>query len=413
MKFKKIKEEELFIMVNKFVKIDDIDVTGKRVLIRVDMNVPMKNGKIANKERIERSIPTIAELVAKKAKVIIISHLGRPEGNGFEAEFSLKPIAEELSALIKQNVKMADDVIGEKVEKEVHSLQEGEILMLENVRFYKAETKNDLEFTKKLAALGEIYVSDAFSAAHRAHSSTEGLAHLLPYAAGRLMQEELEALEKALMNPVKPVLGIVGGAKISTKLNVFYNLVKKVQFMIIGGGMANTFLNALGVDIGKSLCEHDMKDECNKIIAEAKKYGCQISLPVDSRVAKSIDSGSSAIVVETNKLPEDLEIFDIGDQSIKNFIEVIQDVKTVIWNGPVGAFEFKPFETGTVTLAKEVAKLTKAGKMVSIAGGGDTVSALQMADVYNDFTYVSTAGGAFLEWMEGKELPGVSVLYKK
>ena len=413
MKFKKIKEEELFIMVNKFVKIDDIDVTGKRVLIRVDMNVPMKNGKIANKERIERSIPTIAELVAKKAKVIIISHLGRPEGNGFEAEFSLKPIAEELSDLMKQNVKMADDVIGEKVEKEVHSLQEGEILMLENVRFYKAETKNDLEFTKKLAALGEIYVSDAFSAAHRAHSSTEGLAHLLPYAAGRLMQEELEALEKALMNPVKPVLGIVGGAKISTKLNVFYNLVKKVQFMIIGGGMANTFLNALGVNIGKSLCEHDMKDECNKIIEEAKKYGCQISLPVDSRVAKSIDSGSSAIVVETNKLPKDLEIFDIGDQSIKNFIEVIQDVKTVIWNGPVGAFEFKPFETGTVTLAKEVAKLTKAGKMVSIAGGGDTVSALQMADVCNDFTYVSTAGGAFLEWMEGKELPGVSVLYKK
>jgi phosphoglycerate kinase len=314
---------------------------------------------------------------------------------------------------MKQNVKMADDVIGEKVEKEVHSLQEGEILMLENVRFYKAETKNDLEFTKKLASLGEIYVSDAFSAAHRAHSSTEGLAHLLPYAAGRLMQEELEALEKALMNPVKPVLGIVGGAKISTKLNVFYNLVKKVQFMIIGGGMANTFLNALGVNIGKSLCEHDMKDECNKIIEEAKKYGCQISLPVDSRVAKSIDSGSSAIVVETNKLPKDLEIFDIGDQSIKNFIEVIQDVKTVIWNGPVGAFEFKPFETGTVTLAKEVAKLTKAGKMVSIAGGGDTVSALQMADVYNDFTYVSTAGGAFLEWMEGKELPGVSVLYKK
>jgi phosphoglycerate kinase len=399
--------------MSKFITLDDISVEGKVVLIRVDLNVPMKDGKVANKERIIRSAPTIKELSEKGAKVVVISHLGRPEGVGFEAEFSLKPIAQALGEALNKQVHFANDCIGEETKKAVDALKNGEILMLENVRFYKAESKNDLEFTKKLASLGEIFVSDAFSASHRAHSSTEGLAHLLPYAAGRLMEAELVALEKALGNPQKPVLAIVGGAKISTKLDVFHNLVKKVQYIIIGGGMANTFLFANGVDVGNSLCERDMKDECLKIIATAKSNNCQILLPVDALCAKELKAGVATSNVVNGNLAEGDLIFDAGEKSIVNFIEVVKQCKTLIWNGPLGVFEVKPFDKATNEVAKVVGQLTKEGKMVSISGGGDTVSALQNAGVYDEFTYISTAGGAFLEWMEGKELPGVVCLLKK
>jgi phosphoglycerate kinase len=400
-------------MANKFVTLNDIDVQGKRVLIRVDLNVPMKDGKVSSKERIIRSAPTIKELSEKGAKVIVLSHLGRPEGTGFEAEFSLKPVAEALAEALGKTVQFASDCVGEVAKSAISKLNNGEIVMLENVRFYKAESKNDIAFTKQLAELGDIYVSDAFSAAHRAHSSTEGLAHLLPYAAGRLMQAELEALEKALGNPQKPVLAIVGGAKISTKLDVFHNLVKKVQYIIIGGGMANTFLYATGVNIGESLCEKDMADECLKIINTAKQHGCQLVLPVDSVAGKDLKEGTETKLVENGKLPEGFKIFDAGDKSISNFIEVVKTCKTLIWNGPLGAFEIKPFDKATNEVAKVAGNLSTQGKLVTISGGGDTVSALQQAGVYNQFTYISTAGGAFLEWMEGKELPGVVCLLKK
>ncbi len=395
-----------------FITLDDVSVANKKVLIRVDFNVPMKDGKVVSLERILRAAPTIVELMGKGAKVIVLSHLGRPEGTGYEEEFSLKPIAQALAEVLKKPVTFVDDCVGDKAKMAISKMQNGDVLMLENVRFYKAESKNDLEFSKKLAELGDIYVSDAFSASHRAHSSTEGLAHLLPYAAGRLMQAELKALELALGNPSKPLGALVGGAKISTKLGVFHNLVKKANVLIVGGGMANTFLYSQGVDIGKSLAEKDMKDECIAIIKEAKANNCQIMLPVDARVSKEI-KGTPVQIIQHGSLPEGFEVFDIGTQTIMNYSQAIRELQTLVWNGPVGAFEFEPFFTGTYELAKVAASQTKAGKLVTIAGGGDTVSALQNAGVYNDFTYISTAGGAFLEWMEGKTLPGVECLRKK
>ena len=398
--------------MTNFITLDDISVENKKVLIRLDLNVPIKDGKILNKERILRSTPSIKELSNKGAKVIILSHLGRPSGDGFESEFSLKPIAKALEECLGKKVSFADDCIGDKAKDAINNLQSGDILMLENVRFYKAETKNDPDFTKKLASLGDIFVSDAFSASHRAHSSTEGLAHLLPYAAGRLMEEELKALQQALENPKKPVLAIVGGAKISTKLDVFHNLVKKVQYIIIGGGMANTFLYANGVNVGESLCEKDMKDECLNIISEAKSNNCQIILPVDGVVANDLKEGVSTYNVANGNLSSGQKIFDAGEKSIINFIDVIKQVKTLIWNGPLGAFEIKPFDNATNEVAKIVAELTNKQQLISIAGGGDTVSALQNANVDRSFTYISTAGGAFLEWMEGKKLPGVICLEK-
>ncbi len=400
-------------MTNKFVTLDDIDIKGKRVLIRVDLNVPMKDGEISSKERIIRSAPTIKELADKGAKVIVLSHLGRPEGKGFETEFSLKPVAESLAETLNKAVHFASDCIGDVAKNAISKLNDGEILMLENVRFYKEESKNDLAFTKQLAELGDIYVSDAFSAAHRAHSSTEGLAHLLPYAAGRLMQAELEALEKALGNPEKPVLAIVGGAKISTKLDVFHNLVRKVQYIIIGGGMANTFLYATGVDVGDSLCEKDMAEQCLNIITIAKQNGCQLVLPVDALAGEDLKEDTDTKLVDNGNLTAGFKIFDAGNKSIANFIEVVSMCKTLIWNGPLGAFEIKPFDKATNEVAKVAGKLSAEGKLVTISGGGDTVSALQQAGVYNQFTYISTAGGAFLEWMEGKQLPGVVCLLKK
>ncbi len=399
-------------MSNKFVTLNDIKPENKKVLVRVDLNVPVKDGKITNLERIVRSSPTIKELSDKKAKVIVLSHLGRPKGDGFEQEFTLKPVAEALSKTLGKAVSFVDDCIGEKVENAIAKMAPGDILMLENVRFYKAETKNDAEFTSKLAKLGDLFVSDAFSASHRAHSSTEGLAHKLPSAAGRLMEAELSALEKALENPEKPVLAIVGGAKVSTKLDVLNNLVKKVDTIIIGGGMANTFLFAMGVNVGDSLCEKNMVKECEQIIQAAKENNCQLALPVDGCVAKELKENQETQIVDNNKLPDGFKFMDAGTKSIENFKNIVRTCKTVVWNGPLGAFEISPFEKATFELANKVGQLTKKGQLVSIAGGGDTVSALQLSNNYDNFTYISTAGGAFLEWMEGKQLPGVVCLLK-
>lgn len=406
-------------MSKKITTLDDIDVANKKVLLRVDLNVPITNsidgkGKtITNNERIIRVIPTIKELISKNAKVILCAHLGRPKGIGFESEFTLKPVAKELEKHLGSPVKFCTDTVGDIAQNAVESLNFGEVLLLENVRFYKEEKENNPTFAKSLADLAEVFVSDAFSASHRAHASTVGVANYLPSAAGRLMQSEIEALEKALGTPTPPIVAIVGGAKISTKLDVFHNLLKKVNTIIIGGGMANTFLNAVGVNIQKSLCEHDMKEDCLKIISEAKKHNCELSLPVDAQIALSLNKDAQTSIHSNREIPENYEIFDCGPKSVENFKQIIDKSKTVIWNGPLGVFEVPPYDTGTVDLAKHVASLTKQGKLVSIAGGGDTVSALEKANAIQDFTYISTAGGAFLEWMEGKELPGVEILKKQ
>lgn len=402
-------------MSTKFVSLDDVKVQGKKVLIRVDLNVPMKDGKITGFDRIIRSAPSIKELSEKGAKVIVLSHLGRPSGTGVrEPEFSLKPIAEVLSKELAKPVAFATDCVGDIAKDTISKMNDGDIVMLENVRYYKAETKNDIEFTKQLAELGDLYVSDAFSASHRAHSSTEGLAHLLPYASGRLMQAELEALEKALGNPSTPVTAIVGGAKVSTKLDVLNNLTKKVQYIIIGGGMANTFLYAMGLNIGKSLCEKEMVEQCNEIMESASKNNCQLVLPVDGIMADKFDNDATIKVCSVKEIPEDMMMLDVGSESSKNFIsEVLSKSKTLIWNGPLGAFEMPNFAKGTKEVAEFIATQTEKGDLVSIAGGGDTVKALETFGLSEKITYVSTAGGAFLEWMEGKELPGVACLLKK
>jgi phosphoglycerate kinase len=374
----------------------------------------MKDGKITNSERIIRSAPTIKELSEKGAKVVVLSHLGRPAGTGFEEEFTLKPIAAALAEALGKPVEFISDCIGDIPKAAISNMKDGDIIMLENVRFYKAETKNDVEFTKQLAELGDLYVSDAFSAAHRAHSSTEGLAHLLPYAAGRLMEAELDALEKALGNPATPVAAIVGGAKVSTKLDVLNNLVKKVQYVIIGGGMANTFLYALGHNIGTSLAEKEMVEQCNTIMKAAAENNSQLVLPVDAVVADKFSNDANIKVCGIKEIPEDYMILDAGPESVKNFInEVLKKSKTLIWNGPLGAFEMPNFAKATKDLAEFVAEATQSGNLISIAGGGDTVAALDEFGLADKLTYISTAGGAFLEWMEGKELPGVAALLKK
>ncbi len=401
-------------MSTKFVTLDEVEVQGKKVLIRVDLNVPMKDGKITSAERIIRSAPTIKELSEKGAKVIVLSHLGRPKGDGFEAEFSLKPISEALSEVLNKPVSFAKDCVGSIAKSAISDMKDGDILMLENVRFYKAETKNDKEFTKQLADLADLYVSDAFSASHRAHSSTEGVAHLLPYAAGRLMQAELEALEKALGNPATPVTAIVGGSKVSTKLDVLNNLTKKVDYIIIGGGMANTFLYALGFNVGNSLCEKEMVEQCNNIMFSASEHKCQLVLPLDAIVADKFDNDADTKICSVKEIPENYMMLDVGPKSTSTFInEVLSKSKTLIWNGPLGAFEMSNFASGTKTLAEFIAKRTTEGNLISIAGGGDTVSALSTFGLADQITYISTAGGAFLEWMEGKELPGVVCLLKK
>lgn len=395
-----------------FKTLDDLnDIAGKRVLVRVDLNVPMKDGKVTDTTRIERVAPTILELSGKGAKVILLAHFGRPK-DGPSPDLSLSLIAPAVEKVLNHKVQTATDVIGDAAASAVAALNNGDILLLENTRFHKGEEKNDPEFVKALAANGDIYVNDAFSAAHRAHASTEGLAHHLPAHAGRTMQAELEALEQGLGNPTRPVVAIVGGAKVSTKIDLLMNLVKKVDALVIGGGMANTFIAARGTNVGKSLCEHDLADTARQIMIEAATSGCAIILPEDGVVAREFKAGAANETVAIDAIPEDAMVLDVGAKSIAAINAWIERANTLVWNGPLGAFEIEPFDKATVAVAKYAAERTKAGKLTSVAGGGDTVSALNHAGVADDFSYVSTAGGAFLEWMEGKPLPGVDVLSK-
>jgi phosphoglycerate kinase len=393
-----------------FKTLDNLtDIAGKRVLVRVDLNVPVKDGKVTDATRIERVAPTILELSKKSAKVILLAHFGRPKGE-VVADMSLKQILPAVNDVLGTTVAFASDCIGDAAASAIAELGNGGILLLENTRFHKGEEKNNADFTAALAANGDIYVNDAFSAAHRAHSSTEGLAHLLPAYAGRTMQAELEALEKGLGNPNRPVVAIVGGAKVSTKIDLLMNLVKKVDALVIGGGMANTFLAARGTDVGKSLCEHDLADTAKQIMIEAASAGCAIVLPEDGVVAREFKANAENEVVAVSAIPSDAMMLDVGPKTIDAVNAWIARASTLVWNGPLGAFEIAPFDTATVAAAKHAAACTKDGKLVSVAGGGDTVAALNHAGVADDFTYVSTAGGAFLEWMEGKPLPGVDVL---
>jgi phosphoglycerate kinase len=391
-----------------FRTLDQADVKDKRVLLRVDLNVPMENGKVSDATRIARVASTITEIADKGGKVILLSHFGRPKGR--DAKASLKPVAAAVAEIIGRPVAFAEDCIGEKAQAAVRAMKGGDILCLENTRFHREEETNDPGFVAQLAQLGDLYVNDAFSAAHRAHASTEGLARTLPAYAGRSMQAELEALGKALESPERPVAAIVGGAKISTKLDLLGNLSEKVDVLIIGGGMANTFLAAQGLAVGKSLAEHDLAGTAREILAKARRKGCEIVLPVDAVVARRFEALAPSRVVEVAGVaPEDM-ILDIGPRSVEHVISVLARVKTLVWNGPFGAFELEPFDQGTIEVAEAAAELTAAGKLVSVAGGGDTVAALNAAGVADRFTYVSTAGGAFLEWLEGKALPGVEVL---
>jgi phosphoglycerate kinase len=395
-----------------FKTLDDLtDIAGKRVLVRVDLNVPVTDGKVSDTTRIERVAPTISELSEKGAKVILLAHFGRPKGEPV-ADQSLSLIAPAVEEVLDQRVAFASDCIGAPAADAIAKMENGDILLLENTRFHKGEEKNDATFTAELAKNGDIYVNDAFSAAHRAHASTEGLAHLLPAYAGRTMQAELEALEKGLGKPAHPVVAIVGGAKVSTKIDLLSNLVTKVDALVIGGGMANTFLAAQGIDVGKSLCEHDLADTARSILETAKTAGCSIVLPVDGVVAREFKANAANETVDVSAIPADAMMLDVGPKSVELVNGWIEKAATLVWNGPLGAFEITPFDTATVSAAQHAAAQTRAGKLVSVAGGGDTVSALNHAGVADDFSYVSTAGGAFLEWMEGKELPGVAVLTK-
>jgi phosphoglycerate kinase len=396
--------------MSDFRTLDDFEVGGKTVLVRGDLNVPMKDGTVTDTTRLDRLAPTLLELADKGAKVVVLSHFGRPKGKA-DPGFSLKPVVPALEkALGGRPVAFAEDCVGPAAEAAVGRLSDGGILLLENVRFHPGEEKNDEEFARGLAALGDIYVNDAFSAAHRAHASTEAIARLLPSAAGRLMQAELEALSRALEKPARPVVAVVGGAKISTKLDLLGNLVGKVDMLVLGGGMANTFLHAKGVNVGASLAEKDMADAAREIMGKADAAGCELLLPVDGIVAAEFKAGAESHDVPIDQVPDDRMILDIGPKSVEMLSLKIQGAKTVLWNGPLGAFEIEPFDAGTNAVAGLVAALTKEGRLLSVAGGGDTVAALGKAGVEDAFSYVSTAGGAFLEWLEGKELPGVAAL---
>ena len=394
----------------KFKTIDGIDVAGKRVLLRADLNVPMKDGKVQDATRIERLAPTIDELAGKGARVVVLSHFGRPKGKPDPKE-SLKPLVPALQqALGSRTVKFAGNCVGPVAENAVAALRNGEVLLLENTRFHKGEEDNDPAFAKALATLGDLYVNDAFSAAHRAHASTEGVAHLLPAYAGRLMQAELEALNKALDAPEHPVAALVGGAKVSTKLDLLQHLLGKVDVLIIGGAMANTLLLAQGLSVGKSLAEPDLVDTAKQFLAKAKAANKSVLLPEDAVIAAELKPGADTATVAIGQVPADKMILDVGPRTVAAIEAKLGDCRTLVWNGPVGAFETKPFDQGTVAIAKTVARLTKAGRLTSVAGGGDTVAALGAAGVTDDLTYVSTAGGAFLEWLEGRTLPGIAAL---
>ncbi|WP_199091866.1 phosphoglycerate kinase [Bosea sp. ASV33] len=393
-----------------FRTLDDADLAGKRVLVRVDLNVPMEDGKVSDTTRIDRILPTIREIADKGGKVVLLAHFGRPKGR--DDKNSLRQVVPALTQALGRPVTFVEDCIGDDVAKALTAARNGDVLLLENTRFHAGDERNDPDFVKALAANGDLYVNDAFSAAHRAHASTEGLAHVLPAYAGRTMQAELEALSAGLDNPARPVMAIVGGAKVSTKLDLLGNLVRKVDILAIGGGMANTFLAARGVAIGKSLCEHDLVGTAREIEEKAKAAGCEILLPVDALVAREFKAHPSYRVVPVGEVEADEMILDAGPLSIAEVVLRLDKVKTLVWNGPFGAFELPPFDTATVAVAKAAAKRVKAGELVAVAGGGDTVAAMNHAGVAGDLSYVSTAGGAFLEWMEGKALPGVEALRK-
>jgi len=389
--------------------LDGLDVKGKRILVRADLNVPVENGHVADATRINRVLPTINALRENGAKVIVLSHLGRPKGER-SPETSLRPVAAKLQELLGAPVRFFDDCIGPEVKSGLESLEDGDVAMLENLRYHKGETANDMDFAKELAALGDIYVDDAFSSAHRAHASVEAIAHLMPSYAGLLMMAEIDAVGRAIEDPKHPVMAIVGGAKVSTKIDVLANLVTRMDVVVVGGGMANTFLHAQGVNVGNSLYEPDFVETVKEVAAKAKASGCEIVLPVDEVIAKELAPGVETRVCDVDAIPSDMMVLDQGPKSIERLKQRLREMKTLLWNGPLGAFEIEPFGKGTLALAHEAGKLSREGKLISVAGGGDTVRALNMAGVAQDFTYVSTAGGAFLEWLAGRQLPAVAAL---
>lgn len=392
-----------------FRTLDDMELDGKVVLTRVDINVPVKDGEVTDATRIERIVPTVRSILAAGGKPVLLAHFARPKGK-VVPEMSLEITRSALAHALAAEVIFADDCIGDVAEAAIETAEPGQVVLLENTRFHAGEEANDPAFAKALAALGDVYCNDAFSAAHRAHASTEGIAHLLPACAGRLMQAELEALKKALSNPERAVIAVVGGAKVSTKLDLLGNLIEKVDRIVIGGGMANTFLAAEGVEIGKSLCEHDLLDTARQIATAAKAANCELMLPVDIVVAEKFEAGAPSQTVAVGACPADAMILDAGPQSVERIVEAFKASRTLVWNGPLGAFEIPPFNTATDAAAKAAADLSRAGKLLSVAGGGDTVAALNATGAAEDFSYVSTAGGAFLEWLEGKTLPGVAAL---
>ena len=395
-----------------FKTLDDLpeDLNGKRVLVRVDLNVPMDGAKVTDDTRLRAMLPTVLELSDRKAIVLLLSHFGRPKGEN-RPDMSTAQLVLPVHRLAGRSVRFIEDCQGPEAERAITTMLPGNIGILENTRFHHGEEKNDPELARGMAALGDYYVNDAFSAAHRAHASTEGIAHILPSFAGRAMEAELKALERALGNPDRPVAAVVGGAKVSSKLAVLGHLVGKVDHLIIGGGMANTFLAARGVDVGKSLCEHDLTGEANAIFDRADEAGCTIHLPYDVVVAKEFAANPASLrTCNVHEVQADEMILDVGPAAVEALADVLKTCRTLVWNGPLGAFETPPFATATVALAKTAAALTKDGGLVSVAGGGDTVAALNHANVAGDFTFVSTAGGAFLEWMEGRTLPGVAAL---
>src|SRR5882672_11145539 len=394
----------------RFRILEDLDVDNKTVLLRADLNVPVKDGVVTDATRIERLAPTIEALIAEGAKVVVMSHFGRPK-DGPDPALSLRPLVAPLeNAIGGREVAFATDCVGPEAKRVVAALRRGQVALLENLRFHKGEEANDPAFARALAALGDVYVDDAFSAAHRAHASIEALAHLLPAAAGKLMQAELEALSAALDNPQRPLIALVGGAKVSTKLDLLNNLVGKVDRLAIGGAMANTFLYAQGQPVGRSLCERDLADTARAVLAEAKKRGCEVILPVDAVTAEKLEPGVVTRTVGVNAVPPTAMILDLGPETVAAISAAFEASRTLVWNGPVGAFETPPFQRATTALAKKAAELTRAGKLMSVAGGGDTVAALAQARLIDQLSYVSTAGGAFLEWLEGRELPGVKAL---
>ena len=389
--------------------LDDIDLDGKVVLVRVDLNVPVENGLVTDTTRIERIKQTVDDILAKGGKPVLMAHFGRPKGQEV-AEYSLSQITDKVAEVLGHKVTFAESCIGGPAKKAVAAMEAGDVVLLENTRFHAGEEANDGVFAASLAALGEVYVNDAFSAAHRAHASTTALAGLLPSAAGRLMEAELKALEAALTQPERPVVAVVGGAKVSTKLDLLGNLVRKVNTLVIGGGMANTFLAAKGIEVGKSLAEHDMAETAREIMDKADEAACEILLPTDIVAATEFAANADHVTVPAEACPSDRMILDAGPETVAKIAAAFETARTVIWNGPLGAFEIEPFDAATNAAAQRAAELSVAGSLVTVAGGGDTVAALNRAGVAGDFTYISTAGGAFLEWMEGKTLPGVAAL---